>query len=254
MNKILVNGYLGKMGQEVVRAVDNSDRFQMQCYVDSYSNQPGKFNNSNNIPEDVLNQVDCVVDFTNSEGLIEIAKIVLPKKIPLVSGSTGYNNETLEEIGALSEDNNIGVALCSNFSTGAILLSHLGSIAAKYYEYAELIESHHENKLDAPSGTAISIANSISSEKKDSFKKVNSQINKVDNTRGGDGAGINIHSLRLPGFIAKHELIFGAQGENLTITHNSSDRASFMPGVLLAVEYVINSNEFVVGLEKILGL
>ena len=98
MNKILVNGYLGKMGQEVVRAVDNSDRFQMQCYVDSYSNQPGKFNNSNNIPEDVLNQVDCVVDFTNSEGLIEIAKIVLPKKIPLVSGSTGYNNETLEEI------------------------------------------------------------------------------------------------------------------------------------------------------------
>lgn len=254
MNKILVNGYLGKMGQEVVRAVDNSDRFQMQCYVDSYSNQPGKFNNSKNIPEDVLNQVDCVVDFTNSKGLIEIAKIVLPKKIPLVSGSTGYNNETLEEIDALSKDNNIGVALCSNFSTGAILLSHLGSIAAKYYEYAELIESHHENKLDAPSGTAISIANSISSEKKDSFKKVNSQINKIDNTRGGDGAGINIHSLRLPGFIAKHELIFGAQGENLTITHNSSDRASFMPGVLLAAEYVINNNEFVVGLEKILGL
>ena len=153
----------------------------------------------------------------------------------------------------MQSKNKVGVALCSNFSTGAILLAHLGKIASRYYEYAELIESHHEKKLDAPSGTAISIANTVSQDNK-VFEKVHSEVNKIKNTRGNDEAGINIHSLRLPGVIAKHELIFGAHGENLSIIHNSSDRKSFMPGVLLAVDYVIKNNDLVIGLDKILGL
>ena len=150
--------------------------------------------------------------------------------------------------------NKVGIALCSNFSTGAILLAHFGKIASKYYEYAELIESHHEKKLDAPSGTSISIANAVSDAKNKPFMKVKSDVNKIEDTTGNNSAGVNIHSLRLPGVIAKHELIFGAQGENLSIIHNSSDRESFMPGVLIAVDHVIENNEIVIGLEKILGL
>ena len=177
----------------------------------------------------------------------------MKNNIPYVSGSTGYSNDDLVKIKDMQSKNKVGVALCSNFSTGAILLAHLGKIASKYYDYAELIESHHEKKLDAPSGTAISIANTVSQDNK-VFEKVHSEVNKIKNTRGNDEAGINIHSLRLPGVIAKHELIFGAQGENLSIILNSSDRESFMPGVLLAVDYVIKNNNLVIGLEKILGL
>ena len=195
-----------------------------------------------------------MIDFSNASGFMESAEFSLSNSIPFVSGSTGYSQANLDDIKHMADEKKVGVALCSNFSTGAILMSHIGSIAARFYEYAELIESHHENKADAPSGTSISIADSISEGNPDRFKKVDSEINKISNTRGGYGAGVNIHSLSLPGVSAKHELIFGAKCENLTIIHNSSDRESFMPGVLLAAEHVIKNNEFIIGLENILGL
>ena len=240
MKKILINGYLGKMGQSVSNAIDNSDAHESIHYVDlNLKNTPNCSNNFENIKKELVREIDCIIDFTNSRGFAESSMFAMNNNIPYVSGSTGYSNDDFEKIKDLQSKNNVGVALCSNFSTGAILLAHLGKIASKYYKYAELIESHHEKKVDAPSGTAISIANTVSQGK---------------NTRGNDEAGINIHSLRLPGVIAKHELIFGAPGENLSITHNSSDRESFMPGVLLAVDYVIENNDFVIGLEKILGL
>ena len=255
MIKILVNGYLGKMGKSVVNAIEDSDSHETVFLVDI--NSKANSNTSvdfNSIDKSVVNKIDCIVDFTNSKGFIESAKFAMLNNIPFVSGSTGYSNDEMEKIKKLQSQNKVGVALCSNFSTGALLLAHLGKIASKYYNYAELIESHHERKLDAPSGTAISIANTVSQEKNEAFEKVNSDINKIKNTRGNDEAGINIHSLRLPGVIARHELIFGASGENLSIVHNSSDRNSFMPGVLFAINYVIKNDNFVVGLEKILGL
>ena len=255
MKKILINGYLGKMGQSVSNAIDNSDAHESIHYVDlNLKNTPNCSNNFENIKKELVREIDCIIDFTNSRGFAESSMFAMNNNIPYVSGSTGYSNVDFEKIKDLQSKNNVGVALCSNFSTGAILLAHLGKIASKYYKYAELIESHHEKKVDAPSGTAISIANTVSQGKNTSFEKVLSEVNKIKNTRGNDEAGINIHSLRLPGVIAKHELIFGAPGENLSITHNSSDRESFMPGVLLAVDYVIENNDFVIGLEKILGL
>ena len=243
------------MGQSVIDAIKNSYTHESIFFVDLNSKITTKSsNNFENINKKIVEDTDCVVDFTNSKGFSESSIFAMKNNIPYVSGSTGYSNDDLEKIKDMQSENKVGVALCSNFSTGAILLAHMGKIASKYYKYAELIESHHENKLDAPSGTAISIANTVSQGKNISFQKVNSEVNKIENTRGNDEAGINIHSLRLPGVIAKHELIFGASGENLSITHNSSDRKSFMPGVLLAVDYVIQNKDFVIGLEKILGL
>ena len=254
MKKILINGYLGKMGQSVNDIIEDSDAYETAFCVDLNSQVTSNFsNNFENISSNVIDGIDCIVDFTNSKGFLESALFAMKNNIPYVSGSTGYSNDDLVKIKDMQSKNKVGVALCSNFSTGAILLAHLGKIASKYYDYAELIESHHEKKLDAPSGTAISIANTVSQDNK-VFEKVHSEVNKIKNTRGNDEAGINIHSLRLPGVIAKHELIFGAHGENLSIIHNSSDRKSFMPGVLLAVDYVIKNNDLVIGLDKILGL
>ena len=255
MMNVLINGYLGKMGQAVVKVINESDKFNLACCVDINSEaSDSNFSKLSEVREEIIRDTHCVIDFSNASGFMESAEFSLSNSIPFVSGSTGYSQANLDDIKHLTDEKKVGVALCSNFSTGAILMSHIGSIAARFYEYAELIESHHENKADAPSGTSISIADSISEGNPDRFKKVDSEINKISNTRGGYGAGVNIHSLRLPGVIAKHELIFGAKGENLTIIHNSSDRESFMPGVLLAAEHVIKNNEFIIGLENILGL
>ena len=255
MMNVLINGYLGKMGQAVVKAINDSDKFNLACCVDINSeSSDSNFSKLSEVREEIIRDTHCVIEFSNASGFMESAEFSLTNSIPFVSGSTGYSQANLDDIKHLADEKKVGVALCSNFSTGAILMSHIGSIAARFYEYAELIESHHENKVDAPSGTSISIADSISEGNPDRFKKVDSKINKISNTRGGYGAGVNIHSLRLPGLIARHELIFGAKGENLTIIHNSSDRESFMPGVLLAAEHVIKNNEFIIGLENILGL
>lgn len=255
MKKILINGFLGKMGQSLIEAIDASDKHETVFMVDLNSSLSSSSSaNFDQIKKEIVDEIDCVVDFSNSKGFVDSSNFALTNKIPYVSGSTGYSNKELNKVKELQSQSGVGVALCSNFSTGAILLAHFGKIASKYYEYAELIESHHENKLDAPSGTAISIANSVSNSKNNAFKKVNSSVNKIENTRGNDAAGVNIHSLRLPGVIARHELIFGAKGENLSILHNSSDRESFMPGVLIAIDYVINNKSFIAGLEKILGL
>ena len=255
MKKILINGYLGKMGQSLTRVINNSSEYELIHSVDiNSSSSQSTSNNFDDINPSILEKIDCVVDFSNSSGFKASSEFSIKNGIPYVSGSTGYSNEDLENIKKMHSKNKVGIALCSNFSTGAILLAHFGKIASKYYEYAELIESHHEKKLDAPSGTSISIANAVSDAKNKPFMKVKSDVNKIENTTGDNSAGVNIHSLRLPGVIAKHELIFGAQGENLSIIHNSSDRESFMPGVLIAVDHVIENNEIVIGLEKILGL
>ena len=255
MKKILVNGYLGKMGQSLLGVINNTKNYELIYSVDINSDNSEKKSNSfNNIKKDLISDIDCVVDFSNSKGFVDSSEFAIRNSIPFVSGSTGYSNEDLENIKKMHSENKVGIALCSNFSTGAILLAHFGKLASKYYDYAELIESHHEKKLDAPSGTSISIANAVSDAKNKSFNVVKSDINKIDNTTGNNLAGVNIHSLRLPGVIAKHEVIFGSQGENLTITHNSSDRESFMPGVLMAVDHVIENDQIIIGLEKILGL
>ena len=255
MKKILINGYLGKMGQSLTGVLNNSKEYELIHSVDINSgSSQNTSTNFDDINPSILEKTDCIVDFSNSSGFKASSEFSIKNGIPYVSGSTGYSNEDLENIKKMHSKNKVGIALCSNFSTGAILLAHFGKIASKYYEYAELIESHHEKKLDAPSGTSISIANAVSDAKNKPFMKVKSDVNKIENTTGNNSAGVNIHSLRLPGVIAKHELIFGAQGENLSIIHNSSDRESFMPGVLIAVDHVIENNEIVIGLEKILGL
>jgi len=167
---------------------------------------------------------------------------------------TKFKLEDLEDIKRLSALKQVGVISASNFALGAVVLMHLARIASKYFDYADLLESHHEAKIDAPSGTALSIAEAMIEGRGSGFdyNVVESQI--LEGTRGGDFQGINVHSARMPGRVARHEVVFGALGQTLTMIHDSINRESFMPGVMIAVKRVSESDELVIGLASVLGL
>jgi 4-hydroxy-tetrahydrodipicolinate reductase len=137
---------------------------------------------------------------------------------------------------------------------GAVLMIHLTKVASRFFDYADLTEMHHEAKIDAPSGTALAIARAAVEGKAGDFINVEAEKEMIEGPRGGDFQGISVHSARMPGLMAHHELVFGALGQTLTIRHDSINRESFMPGVTMAVREVVNSSGLTVGLENIMGL
>ena len=197
---------------------------------------------------------DVVVDFTNRDGARAAFSACLPRGVNVVSGSTGLSPEDLEEARALASEHSTGAISASNFALGAVLLGHLAGIAAKYFDYADLIESHHEAKVDAPSGTALSIARAMAEGRGSRFTQNVAEKQTLPGTRGADFEGINIHSARMPGRVARHEVVFGGPGQTLTLVHDSLNRESFMPGVLTAVKQVVTQDGLIVGLDRVLGL
>jgi 4-hydroxy-tetrahydrodipicolinate reductase len=133
-------------------------------------------------------------------------------------------------------------------------MMHLAGLASKYFDYADLIESHHEAKIDAPSGTALSIAEAMIEGRGSGFDQNEAELQTLQGTRGGEYNGINVHSARMPGRVARHEVVFGARGQTLTMIHDSINRDSFMPGVVLAVKRVVDERRLIVGLAEVLGL
>ena len=197
---------------------------------------------------------DVVVDFTNGEAAKQAIITCINAGVRVVSGSTGLSPDDLDEIRQLAAEKSVGVISASNFALGAVVLMHLAGIASKYFDYADLLESHHEMKVDAPSGTALSIAEAMIEGRGSGFDQNVAELETLDNTRGGDYQGINVHSARMPGRVARHEVVFGALGQTLTMIHDSINRDSFMPGVMLAVKNVVTQQELVVGLADVLGL
>jgi 4-hydroxy-tetrahydrodipicolinate reductase len=197
---------------------------------------------------------DVIVDFTNGEAAVQAMRAALTAGVRVVSGSTGVSAASLAEIEQISSSRRVGAISASNFALGAVLLGHLAGIAAKYFDYADLMESHHEMKIDSPSGTALSIARAMAEGRGKPFKSVVSEKETLTGARGGVHDGINVHSARMPGRVARHEVVFGATGQTLTMTHDSINRESFMPGVLLAVRHVMTLDHMVVGLDRVLGL
>jgi 4-hydroxy-tetrahydrodipicolinate reductase len=144
--------------------------------------------------------------------------------------------------------------VAANFALGAVLMTHLAKIAARFFDHAEIIEMHHEGKVDSPSGTAISTARRMAEGREAPFQALPPQRETIEGARGGKADGVPIHSVRLPGLIAHQAVIFGGTGETLTIRHDSSSREAFMPGVVLAVREVMERQEVVFGLERLAGL
>lgn len=264
MIKVAVAGALGKMGREVINTIQNCEDTVLVAAID-ICNQ-GKdigeilFGEKNGISitnntEEILksSQADVIVDFTQPSAIFENAKKYLNTGVSSVIGTTGLKPEQIEELQNLSKIKNVSCLIAPNFSTGAVLMMKFAKEAAKYFENAEIIELHHNLKKDAPSGTAIKTAE-LMAEENDCFTLGNCV--EKETLQGARGAvaksNIHIHSVRMPGYSASQEVILGAAGQILTIRHDTSDRKCYMNGILLAVKYVAEHNNFIYGLDNIM--
>ncbi len=249
MIKVAVCGANGKMGKEVCLAVQNDENMELTARIDLFGD------NTYKTIEEAQNAVkfDVLVDFTQPKSIFENAKYCLNNGIKIVIGTTGLSDNQIEELKTLSQEKKNGCLIAPNFSTGAVLLMMFAAQAAKYFDNAEIIELHHNQKKDAPSGTAIKTA-LMMSKAKESFKQGNcAETETIQGARGGTSySDIQIHSVRMPGYVASQEVLFGSEGQVFKIRHDSMDRKCYMGGVLLAVKYVFNNNNFVYGLENIL--
>lgn len=197
---------------------------------------------------------DVIVDFTSAEWTPKLTKDALEAGVRLVIGTTGLSESFVRDLETEANKRGVGVLVAPNFALGAILMQHMAKLASRFYANAEIIELHHEGKIDAPSGTSIATAKAMAEGRGQPFLAPAPKKQTIAGTRGGEAAGIPIHSVRLPGFVAHQEVIFGAPGETLRIRHDSTNRESFMPGIITAVRGVMARNDFVFGLDKLLGL
>lgn len=259
--RVAVHGVLGKMGQEVLRMLCNEEGMLPVGGVDSQAQDAfiSLPDGSGSIPllrslDGILGEVDVVVDFTTAEAARTVINACLSSKVCVVVGTTGIAQEVMDEAKVLAQSHQVGMVIAPNFAMGAVLLTHLTKIVAPFFEYADLTEMHHESKIDAPSGTAIAIAKAAKDGKGTTFTAPEAQKQLVLGTRGGTYDGITIHSARMPGRVAHHELVLGALGQTLTLRHDSINRESFMPGVAMAVRHVVNAPGLTVGLDKIMNL
>ena len=199
---------------------------------------------------------DCLVDFSVPESVMGNVRAALRAKVIPLIGTTGLTDSDRAEIAALCEQHDTPALFAPNFALGAVLLMRFAAEAARYLPDVEIIEMHHERKLDAPSGTAARTAALIAASRADAglmpTPPPDGAFEVATGARGGTVAGVSVHSVRLPGFVASQEVIFGGTGERLSLRHDSTDRASFMPGVLLAIRKAHTLRGFVVGLENLL--
>jgi len=195
-----------------------------------------------------------VVDFTNAAWTPVIAKAALERGIPLVIGTTGLSADFMAWLEAETKARGVGAVVAANFAISAVLMMHFAKLAARFFDHAEIIELHHDGKADSPSGTAKATAEGMVAARGRPFVHPKPEVETVAGARGAEVGGVAIHAVRLPGLVAHQEVIFGGQGQVLTIRQDSTGRDSFMPGVLLAIREVLGRRELVVGLDRLLGL
>jgi 4-hydroxy-tetrahydrodipicolinate reductase len=245
--RVGVLGARGRMGQQVCQAVDAAEDLDLVAMVDA-----GDWLFS---VADAGAQV--LVDFTHPDVVMDNVRFAVDQGIHAVVGTTGITAERLDTIRTwLADTPGLGVLVAPNFGIGAVLSMRFAQLAARYYESAEVIELHHPGKADAPSGTAVRTAELIAQARAGVglIAAPDATTQSLDGARGADVDGVRVHSLRVAGMVAHQEIVFGTEGETLTIRHDSLNRSSFMPGVLLGVRHVASRPGLTVGLEPLLGL
>jgi 4-hydroxy-tetrahydrodipicolinate reductase len=195
-----------------------------------------------------------VVDFTNATWTAALAGAALVSGVHMVIGTSGLPQAVLEQFDHDFTTMGLGIVIAPNFAIGAVIMMHLAAVSARYFDSAEIIEMHHEQKADAPSGTAIATARAMAEARGGTFEFRPALQETLPGTRGNEIHGIALHSVRLPGLVAHQEVILGGQGQTLAIRHDTIGRECYMPGVLMAVKEVINRRGLVHGLDKLLGL
>ncbi|MFA7467264.1 MAG: 4-hydroxy-tetrahydrodipicolinate reductase [Desulfotomaculaceae bacterium] len=265
MIKVAICGVAGKMGQEVLKTIVNAKDTELCAAVDlQYEGQdasvllggdePLGVLITNNLNEALVTSgADVLVDFTRPQAVAENVKKALQVGVRPVVGTTGMSKEQLQEVSELASSKRLGCIIAPNFAIGALLMIKFAAEAAKYFPNVEIIEKHHDQKLDAPSGTAIKTAEAILEQRGDFRQGPILEEEKIEGVRGGQMTGnMRVHSVRLPGLVAHQEVIFGGVGQTLTIKHDSIARESFMPGVLIAVRTVMRLEGVVYGLENLM--
>ncbi len=261
--KVIVSGALGKMGKETVKAVFHEPGLELSGMVDVRGKGESmgdilaikelELSVENDLGQMITSvQPEVMVDFTNPQAVFNNTRMALKQKVNCVIGTTGLNDMELAQLEKIALENQVGVAVIPNFALGAVLMMKLSQQVAQYFPEVEIIELHHDQKMDAPSGTAIKTAEMITANRQRVPARNAREFEKVTGVRGGEVNGIRIHSVRLPGFVAHQEVIFGGIGQSLSIRHDSYDRVGFMPGVLLTVKKITQIKGLVYGLEKFL--
>lgn len=245
------------MGQQVATAVLAEPGFEAVAFVDGLATSSEimglpVYNDAAACFSATAPQV--VVDFTNAAWTPTLAAAALGAGVRPVIGTTGLSAEFMAWLESESAATKTGAFVAANFAIGAILMMHFAKLAAPFFESAEIIELHHDQKVDAPSGTAKTTAEIMRAAREAAFRHAHTEKETIPGTRGGELGGIAIHSVRLPGFVAHQEVIFGGLGQTLTIRHDSTGRDSFMPGVIAASRAVLDLDHLVVGLDQLFGL
>jgi 4-hydroxy-tetrahydrodipicolinate reductase len=261
---VVVTGAAGRMGQEVIKTVLNDPDLVLVGAIDvkHAGVDAGRLVGlpdcgiiiGDNL-QTVLrgNQATVMVDFTNAQAALSNAKDALDAGVATIIGATGLDATEIDELRKVAEKADTGLLIVPNFTLGAVLMMSFARQAARYFPHVEIIELHHDQKIDAPSGTALLTAQSIDMERRPFHQGHPQEQEKYAGVRGGDWNGIRIHSVRLPGLVAHQEVIFGGTGQVLTIRHDANSRESFMPGVILAIKKVQQLRGVNVGLEKVLS-
>ena len=243
--RVGVLGAKGKVGATMVQAVEAAEDLTFSAGVDA----------GDALTTFVDSQTDVVIDFTHPDVVMDNLKFLINNGIHAVVGTTGFTDERLKQVQTwLADRPDVAVLIAPNFAIGAVLSMHFAQQAARFFESAEVIELHHPQKADAPSGTAARTARLIAEARKDLPPNPDATSTGIEGARGADVDGIPVHSVRLAGLVAHQEVLFGTQGETLTIRHDSLDRTSFVPGVLLAVRRVNEHPGLTVGIEPLLDL
>jgi 4-hydroxy-tetrahydrodipicolinate reductase len=245
--RVGVLGALGKVGSEVCRAVEEADDTKLVARIDA----------DDELDRLVGSDAQVVVDFTHPDVVMDNLEFCLDHGIHAVVGTTGFDDERLATLrGWLDDAPGVGVLVAPNFSIGALLMMRFAATAAPFYESVEVVELHHPDKADAPSGTARRTAQLIAAARREagSGPVPDATSSALDGARGADIEGIRVHGLRIRGLVAHQEVVLGGLGETLTIRHDSLDRASFTPGVLVGVRAIGSHPGLTVGLEEFLDL
>ncbi len=240
--RVIVNGAQGKMGTLACETLQQHPQFELVASL----------NRDDNLAQTIVNTgADIVVDLTRADCVYENSLLIIEAGARPVIGTSGLLPPQIDTLRSLCDTQHLGALIVPNFSLGAVLMMMCAEKIAAYFPEVEIIEAHHQQKLDAPSGTALKTAELIAASRL--HQKNNLDLKElVPGVRGGIKEEINIHSIRLPGILARQEVLFGSQGETLSITHNSIDRHCFMPGIILACQKVLSLNGLVYGLEHVL--
>lgn len=242
--RVLINGAQGKMGQLATKAIQACGDFQLV----------GELSRHDSLKAAILaKHPHIVLDLTSADCVYENSLTIIQEGVSPVIGTSGLLTEQIDTLNELCSKQQLGGMIIPNFSIAATLMMHFSTLASRFLPEVEIIESHHQQKLDAPSGTALKTAEMIAAARQHPKHQLPLK-ELLPGARGGNYHDVPIHSIRLPGILARQQVIFGQLGETLTITHDSIDRQSFMPGVILACQKVRTLKKLYYGLEHLLNL